>query len=98
MSEREAWLFLAEKWKSPKMDFYGCFYITLGVRCYGLCHSIRNISGLENKTAWEMVAKISQEEENLPVDVEGYLWPHDLEGSISRVKFCERMAAECETY
>lgn len=93
LTEREAWLLLAEWWSGKlRTDDDGDTLMVGGKwGCYGLCSSIVLLSS---------TGRISQEiQESMrrklgEVPGSDYRWPQTLAGARQRAAFCRRMAAE----
>lgn len=93
MTEREAWLYLAEAWGNASAGgsrFYG---VLLGWGwCQGLCLSITRLSThgqISEEVRMSMHAKIRGEPRSFGY---GYVWSLDGSGARSRVAYCREQA------
>ena len=88
MTKREAWRFLAAKWRNPQTDGSVLYVRINDSYCYGLCRSVKNLYHLvDQEVITEMVNQI-------PPSYSTYLWPLDEVGAAERVKFCEARVEE----
>lgn len=98
LTEKEAWLFMAENWK---IDEDGdCIYE--GFHHFGLCHLVRtliNLQKINENTAINMSNKLKVEtkilnEQRPETHYSAYAWPTNENGAIKRINFCKRMIKE----
>jgi hypothetical protein len=106
MTEREAWLWLAEKWDKPKAwPYYPlqgvtdpvCVEIGVGGITIGLCVAIDYmlLDGQISRVAYETMNR------RLPTSWQAgfcghYKWSNDAAGAAARAAFCREQAAKCE--
>jgi hypothetical protein len=94
MTEKEAWLYLADVWSEPKQ----CDDGTWRCRNYtpGLCVSIGYLDDqaiISVETLYSMGAKIREYRAQLAdVHWSAYLWPRTEEGAKQRAEFCKTQA------
>jgi hypothetical protein len=86
MTEREAWLDLAELWDVPFTENDSVVVAFGQQRAHGLCGSISLLPGLTDEQRATMFAKVA-----LPDG--SYRWPLTLEGAAQRAAFCREQAA-----
>ncbi len=96
MTEREAWLVLAEACENHVADFdthhqYRHFYVC-GKWCDGLCQGIYRISVTPDvRSAMQHKLYIYGPKTHAM----GYKWPRTAEGMLARAEFCRSMAELC---
>jgi hypothetical protein len=90
MTERQAWLFLADAWqdasKGPSSNVVRAF--VCGLQCRGLCSSISVLldkGQITRKVYIKMCRRLGKESST-------YLWPTTPEGAASRAEFCKTQA------
>lgn len=92
MSERKAWLYLAELWRHTVDDNVGDVRVVDGANsAWGLCHSIGRLcrrGEISKRTARSMEGKIPSGRRFL----NNYAWPLTKNGARSRVRFCVQQA------
>jgi hypothetical protein len=88
MTEREAWLLIAEAWDSPITDAYA---LNPWDRCYddGICDSI-------DGTPLEELHYEMNESLEIFGDTGDYLWPRTEAGAVQRTWACLFLAAMAE--
>lgn len=87
MTEKEAWLFLAELWSKP-MTRGECVGVRLGwLWSPGLCGCIGKLG--VNKEV--MLAKVTAKHNEIDPH-SAYIWPCNAEGAAARSEFCKTMA------
>lgn len=96
MTEREAWLALAEACEKHVenpiyTDGRRCFYVN-GVRCSRLCSGIYFV-GVAVETIASMKRKLVKYGPSSAFG--GYYWPRTAEGMAQRAEFCRKMAELC---
>jgi hypothetical protein len=92
LTEKEAWLVIAEDWSRAKENILHWYS---GKAMAGLCPSIGQLFSSERitKSTWgSMIDKIENYREQLNTST-CFLWPRDQEGAKARVEFC-RLQAE----
>lgn len=95
LTEKEAWLFLADAWASPQVDDVGkCFVKLKDTLYHGLCGCFLelNLMGhIDQYTRSLMFNKIEayRREQNL---WRMFLWHTDEDGAAQRVEFCKTQA------
>jgi hypothetical protein len=88
MSEYEAWLKLAEIWKTTRLNECNEIFVKIrGFKSYGLCGTIRLIVE-SNRLRERMIESIAKN----PQKYCGFCWPLTEGGAMQRVAFCLRMA------
>ncbi len=98
MTEKEAWLLLAEACEkhvaSPfRTDGTRCFVIDRET-CGGLCSGIYFV-GVAVETIASMKHKLVKYGPPTLSTIGGYQWPRTPEGMAQRAEFCRRMAELC---
>lgn len=93
MTEREAWLWLADLWASPDMD--ACVVIG-GDQCTGLCRCIE-VLRWAGRIDFRVYCGMRNRVDQLPNIGDSYLkWPTDLAGARQRAAFCREQAEQYE--
>ena len=94
MSEREAWLYLAECWDKAKIGENG-YPLCAKIGNDGLCPSIEtmyfDMDAIGQDAYQSMLSKIP---DRRPHSI-AYVWPLTMAGAKQRADFCRRMAAAC---
>ena len=102
LTEREAWLYLAEKWEQAKPDFEGDYGIFPSDRCAdcmetnGLCGSVDELfcrSMISETTADRMDGALRRLRAGRGCT---YWWTLDVIGAQERATACGLLAAMCE--
>lgn len=92
LTERQAWLRLAELWDKPQQNESNeCFIQTAYGRPYGLCASMDCLD-IPPKVDNAMMAKIGK----LPNKLGDFKWGLGKAGAKARAKFCRKQAAMLE--
>lgn len=97
LTEKEAWLYLAELFDKPKIDYLGGYYITIGFRySYGLCACIANLETY-NHIVKDVRHAMQERLYNFMgnIDTYLYLYPLNYEGTKQRAALCRKFAEEC---
>ncbi len=90
MTEREAWLFLADKWDNVEGDEHPRYVVVNGYEAAGLCPCIDSLESADDITppvAAFMLAKIPKKR-----DSHDACWPFTEEGAKARAAFCRKQA------
>ena len=89
MTQRQAWLYLAEKWDNAHDDGDGNYFASSGtIGAYGLCPMIDFGMRVKPDVRKSMLKKISA----IPFMDEPYRFPTDKSGARQRASFCRKMA------
>ena len=95
ITEKDAWLRLAETWSRPRRDEYGLMVATNpwdGYGDRGLCEGFNLIAGVPvHLPVEEMYRRLGRFG-----DISGFLWPNDPVGAEQRMWACLFLAAMCE--
>jgi hypothetical protein len=99
LTEKEAWLFLADIWEHastrPLMIHVNC----CGRPSPGLCYCIKLLltdGHISNRIAHKMVNRIDRELDRL--GAQSYLYPFGQEGAKQRAEFCKTQAEKKPWY
>jgi len=95
MNEKQAWKYLAKKWRNAKSGFY-CWKVTFPnsnglTEAYGICYCLTKllVLGLISDNVYDsMKASVRQYQVKYKNCASAYLWPLDREGAKARYKFC----------
>lgn len=97
MSEKEAWLYLAEKWANAKPSMAHGYLADAawGMICCGLCLSISDLARaglISGDVEAAMEAKVEAHKVQTGCEHLAYIWPRTVWGAIHRTEFCKTQA------
>jgi hypothetical protein len=100
LTEKQAWLKLADLWSQPTKNEFGEHYVQVYVdeSAYGLCACTRDLLDynlIDMETYVVMNARIEMYRQTSPRKEKSFLWGQDWFGAKERESFCKRQAEKC---
>lgn len=94
LTEKEAWLYIADRLRTTFSDDSGTYYFVNGYRCYGICNAISRMYQ-SDQISVRILLSMFDKLHCLPnININRYYWTTTVHGSLARIKFCQEQASK----